>query len=301
MQETKELNALLSLIDDPDTEVYESVSGKLMDYGKPIIPNLEHLWENQPDERVQERIEFIIKRLQLAELSNDFKNWKESGCKDLLEGAYLVAKYDQPDLCYETLIESIDSLKKNIWLELNSYLTPLEQAKVLKNILYQFFGLRGALPGTGQTDDFFLNKVIHRKQGNSLSIGILYHALCKELNIESSLICFPNIFMLAFYSSGLIYDPQYPAIRESIQFFVDPLTGKPFTQHDIDVYFERIKKEPIDRYFIPLSNEEIIQHLLQETARFYREEKNDDVKSSELLLLAELLVDKDKKIKNNLS
>ena len=76
MQETKELNALLSLIDDPDTEVYESVSGKLMDYGKPIIPNLEHLWENQPDERVQERIEFIIKRLQLAELSNDFKNFK---------------------------------------------------------------------------------------------------------------------------------------------------------------------------------------------------------------------------------
>ena len=45
MQETKELNALFTLIDDPDEVVYTTVTEKLVGYGKPVIPNLEHLWK----------------------------------------------------------------------------------------------------------------------------------------------------------------------------------------------------------------------------------------------------------------
>ena len=45
MQTTREINALFTLIDDPDEEVYSTVSEKLIAYGKGIIPNLEHLWE----------------------------------------------------------------------------------------------------------------------------------------------------------------------------------------------------------------------------------------------------------------
>jgi hypothetical protein len=36
MQQTKELNALFTLIDDPDTEVYTSVSERIADFGKAI-------------------------------------------------------------------------------------------------------------------------------------------------------------------------------------------------------------------------------------------------------------------------
>ena len=44
MQENKEIKALLHLIDDPDEEVFNVVSGKIMGYGTGIIPNLENLW-----------------------------------------------------------------------------------------------------------------------------------------------------------------------------------------------------------------------------------------------------------------
>ena len=46
MQENKEILALFHLIDDPDQEVFDSVSHRIVSYGRGIIPNLENLWEN---------------------------------------------------------------------------------------------------------------------------------------------------------------------------------------------------------------------------------------------------------------
>ena len=71
MEETREINALLHLIDDPDNEVFDTVSNRIVSYGKPIIPNLEQLWENTPDEITQEKIELLIHRLHFHELQAD--------------------------------------------------------------------------------------------------------------------------------------------------------------------------------------------------------------------------------------
>ena len=57
MEENKEISALFHLIDDPDEEVFTTVSDRIISFGKEIIPNLESLWENTPAEDVQERIE----------------------------------------------------------------------------------------------------------------------------------------------------------------------------------------------------------------------------------------------------
>jgi hypothetical protein len=53
MVETKEINALFTLIDDPDEEVYSTVSNRIIDFGRGIIPNLEDLWENTFNESIQ--------------------------------------------------------------------------------------------------------------------------------------------------------------------------------------------------------------------------------------------------------
>ena len=136
MQETKEIHALFTLIDDPDEEVYSTISEKIVEYGKGIIPNLEHLWETTPSEDVQERIEMIIHKLHFTDLCNDFTAWKNSAYHDLLFGALLVSKFQYPDLQTSPVLEEIEKIRRNIWLELNSFLTPLEQANVISSILY---------------------------------------------------------------------------------------------------------------------------------------------------------------------
>ncbi|HQW84023.1 MAG TPA: hypothetical protein PK987_06180, partial [Ferruginibacter sp.] len=91
MKENKEITALLHLIDDPDEEVYSTVSERIVAFGKDIIPNLENLWENTSNEDIQERIELLIHRLHFRDLTDEFTEWaaKDAG---LLEGALLVAR-----------------------------------------------------------------------------------------------------------------------------------------------------------------------------------------------------------------
>ena len=91
MKESKEITALLHLIDDPDEDVYSTVSERIVSFGKAIIPNLENLWENTGNEEIQERIELLIHHLHFRDLTKDFTEWaaKDAG---LLEGAMLVAR-----------------------------------------------------------------------------------------------------------------------------------------------------------------------------------------------------------------
>ena len=98
MNKNPEIDALLHLMDDPDEDVYATVSSRLLGLGKQIIPDLEHLWETSADSFTQDRIETLIHRLQLEDLQEAFRHWKQEGCSDLLEGLLLVARYRYPDL-----------------------------------------------------------------------------------------------------------------------------------------------------------------------------------------------------------
>ena len=117
MQETREINALFTLIDDPDEEVYSTVSEKLVAYGKNIIPNLEHLWETTLSQDVQERIEMIIHHLHFSDLRNDLIEWRDSAYHDLLFGALLVSKFQYPDLHSTPVLQDIEKIRRNVWLE----------------------------------------------------------------------------------------------------------------------------------------------------------------------------------------
>lgn len=97
MTENTEIKALLTLIDDPDEEVYKTVSDRIISFGKEIIPTLESYWESITNEDTQERIESLIHRVHLRDLTEEFRMWRDEN-GSLLEGSLLVAKYHYPDM-----------------------------------------------------------------------------------------------------------------------------------------------------------------------------------------------------------
>ena len=143
MQETREISALFTLIDDPDQEVFTTVSNRIVDYGRGIIPNLENLWENSPSEEVQERIEMLIHKLHYIDLIRDFTDWKNNPYHDLLFGSLLVAKFQYPELATAPVLQELERIRRNVWLEFNSFLTSLEQANVISSIVYNYYNLKG--------------------------------------------------------------------------------------------------------------------------------------------------------------
>jgi regulator of sirC expression with transglutaminase-like and TPR domain len=288
MQETKEINALFTLIDDPDEEVYCTVSEKIVAYGKPIIPNLEHLWETTMSEDVQERIEMIIHHLHYTDLHADLLEWRDSGYQDLLFGALLVSKFQYPELHTTPVLQDIEKIRRNIWLELNSFLTPLEQANVLSNIIYNYYNLKGGELNYEQPDDFFIHKVLESKKGNALTNGIIYQVMCDLLDINARIINIPRQCILAFYHSD--YDAakctEHP--QEKIHFFVDATTGQAFSHKDVEAYFKRISVPPTPSYFKPQSHKRILQILLEELSKCFTT-PDKCYKQKELMQLADML------------
>ncbi|MDD2792094.1 MAG: transglutaminase family protein [Sediminibacterium sp.] len=288
MQETKELNALFTLIDDPDEEVYSTVSERIVRYGKPIIPNLEHLWETTPNEDTQERIEMIIHRLHFTDLLNDLTEWRNSAHHDLLFGALLVSKFQYPDLQTAPVVQEIERIRRNVWLELNSFLTPLEQANVLSSIIYNYYNLKGVEVNYSNPDDFFIHKVLESKKGNKLANGIIYQLLCEKLEINARIINIPKQCILAFYASEFDHSQETANPQEQIHFFVDATSGQAFSHQDVENYFKKIGVSADPSYFMPQPNKRIIRDLLQEIAQcFISPEKI--YKKEELRELIELL------------
>jgi len=287
MEESKEISALLTLIDDPDEEVFGAVSEKIVEYGKVIIPQLEHLWETTPNEHLQERIEIIIHKLHYTDLTEDLREWNVSGHHDLLIGSLLVSKFQFPDLTTSAVLLEVEKMRRNIWLELNSYLTPLEQVRIITGILYSYYSLKGNEVAYAEVNEFLINKVLESKRGNQLSNGLIYLILCDMLDIPVKAITVPKQFVLAYFKPGYSSESTEDYLSQ-IQFFIDPSSGMVFSHNDMESYFKRISVPSVQSYFKPLSNKKVIQYLLEEVSKCFDNEK-DHYKRDELQNLSNLL------------
>ena len=287
MQENREISALFHLIGDPDEEVFSSVSERIVSLGRAIIPNLEHLWENTPDESVQGRIEMLIHKLHFRDLVNDFTSWKNGSC-ELLQGALLAARYRYPEMIATTTLQEMEKIRRNIWLELNSYLTPLEQINVITGILYSYYKMKGNEVAYDLQEDFLINKVIENKKGNAITNGILYLIICELLDIPVKAINIPKQFILGYFDIDYNFPNPTRQKSEKINFYIDPLNGQIYSHKDVENYFKRISVPPTPSYFKQLSNRRIIQHLLEEYSKCFANDTSL-YKKNDLLFLAKLL------------
>lgn len=268
MEDGKEINALLNLIEDPDPEVFEAVSSRIIAYGTPIIPDLENLWENTAENEVLERIEQLIHRLHFNGLAEDFKEWGASPHQELLPGALLVAKFVYPNLHTGKVIQDIERLRRNIWLELNNYLTPLEQITVFNNIFYNYFGLRGDYNNYEKPNEFLINKIFESKKGNQTGNGVLYLILAEMLDLPVRLIPIPNQFILAYFKSQATKELE--KLHLNIDFFIDPVTGQAFSHTDLTNYFNRTAIAPSPSLFKPSNNKKVIQKVLGDFSKCFK-------------------------------
>lgn len=287
-RQEKEIDALLNLVDDPDAEVYATVADRLMAYGCDIIPRLEYLWENTIDENVQYRIEHLIHRAQFVELQSELANWSKEQNPSLIKGALIVAKYRYPELELAACMKQIEQMRRNIWLELNAYLTPLEQVNVFNSILYNYYKLTGFEIAERDANLFFVNNTLDNKKGNALSIGIIYLTLCELLDVPIFAVNIPRQFVMAFYDTQYhFFSPDSEPVQ-TLQFYIDPVNGMVYTQNDVEVYLKKINLGHQEQFFQPMSNKEIIVRLLDEMSQTY-DYTNEPEKAAEMQQLITVL------------
>jgi hypothetical protein len=269
-------------LDDYDREVIDTVEARLLSFGQSIIPELENYWEQAVDDQVQDRIEMIIHRIHFGSLQQELRLWAH-GESDLLYGAMLVAKYQYPEQQTLQTFQDLERIRRNIWLEMNSYLTPLEQIRIMESILYNYYKMRGGEVVYHQPNEYIFHKVLESKKGNAITNGILYLVLAEQLDLPIRAINIPRQFVLAWFSQQALFDNQFEAgPTDLIKYYIDPNSGTGFQKKDIDLYFKRINVQSSDDYFKPMNNRQIIRLLLEQFSMCFDNEaqryKRDDIR-----------------------
>ncbi|HSZ24149.1 MAG TPA: transglutaminase-like domain-containing protein [Cytophagaceae bacterium] len=277
MEENK-IKALIALLDDEDKEVVSMVEKEIMSIGEMIIPHLELEWENNFNPIVQKRIEDLVHNLHYDILTSRLSEWKKQGGVDLLEGLWLVATYQYPDLEFKKIKSDIEQIYFETWTQLNNELLPMDQVKILNNVLF------GQLKFSANTKNFhspsnsMLNIVLESKKGNPISLCAIYMLVAQKLKLPVYGVNLPNLFILTYKS-------------ESTQFYINAFNkGLIFTKTDIDNYIAHLNLSPMDVFYQPCSNIEIIHRVLRNLIVSF-EKLGDSYKVEEVKMLLSCISD----------
>ncbi len=260
--ETKELHALISLLDDNDPEVYRIVEGNLYHQGIEIVPELEKVWENSSSDVFHLRIENLIHSIQFSHITENFKHWFDSGGTNLLEGAFWVAKYHYPDLQYNIIKTRISEIQKSIWADILTNLTPLEKVKVVNHSIFNIFKFVRSASNFYAPQNCFINQVLDQRSGNPISLAIIYLCITQSLHLPIYGVNLARNFILAYLDEN---PPTSMPIDEQdqVMFYINPYSnGAILGRQEIDTFLKQQKIEKQKSFYTPCTNTETIKALL---------------------------------------
>lgn len=266
----KDITALISLLDDPDEEIFSHIREKLLSYGSPVIPFLEREWEKSFESVIQTRIENIIHHIQFNDTFLNLKKWVESGGKNLLSGIILIARYQYPDLDEAAILKQIERIKHDAWLELNPNLTALEKVRVLNHIIFEVHGFSGNTTNFHAPQNSYINNVLESKRGNPLSLSILYSIIAQSLDIPIYGVNLPEHFILAYATEKTDLPVPISSKDDKVMFYINPFSkGTVFGKHEVDSFLRQLKVKAVPAFYEPCSNIDMIRRLVNNLSHAY--------------------------------
>ena len=284
MENTKEISALVKLLDDPDQEIYQHVEERLLLYGNEVIDYLENVWEHSLDALLQERIENIVHKIQFSNVKEDLNLWYQSGAFDLLKGALVINRYQYPDLDEEKVILQIEEIKREIWLGLQYEMSSIEKIKLINHIFYNIYGFSGNTKNHHDPQNSYINQVIESKKGNQISLAIIYATLAQKLDIPVYGVNLPQHFILGYIDESKREEQEF-----GVLFYINAFNkGAIFGKHDVDQFLRQLNLEPQPGFYSPCSNTEIIRRIIRNLISAYEnlgsKEKVDELKQLQEIL-----------------
>jgi regulator of sirC expression with transglutaminase-like and TPR domain len=271
-----EMQALVSLLDDPDSNIFTQVSAKIHGFGAQAIPFLQTAWENSFDPLVQSRIEEILHKLNLENVTKELSQAFENDCLDFLQAWIAFSRFQYPGIDEDEIRRDIQKIRKDVWLELNQNLTALEQIKVFNQVFFDLHGFSGNTEHYFAPDNFFVNRVIATRKGNPVSLSALYLIIAQSVDLPVYGVNLPEHFVLAYTGKG--YDiTSMRMVDNKVLFYINPFSkGLVFSEPEVEKFIKNLKLEPLPSYFNPCSNTQLIMRMINSLIMSYEREKMPD-------------------------
>src|SRR6201985_3449224 len=262
-----EVNSLIRLLDDPDGEIFEHVHQKLLSYGPEAITYLEGAWEQAFDSIQQERIANLVHEIQFGIVKKDLQLWQQSGAFDLLQGVLIINRYQYPDLDEQKVINQIEAIKRDIWLQMMNEASPSEQVKLINHVFYSLYGFSGNTTNHQDPQNSYISQVLETKRGNQISLAIIYSIIAQKLDIPVYGVNLPQHFILAYMD-----ETQENDFESGVLFYINAFNkGFIFGRRDVDMFLKQLNLKSEKQFYDPCSNTDIIKRVLRNLISAYEQ------------------------------
>ncbi|RVU01539.1 hypothetical protein EOD41_06115 [Mucilaginibacter limnophilus] len=265
MINTNEVNSLIKLLDDPDQEIFQHVHNKLLSFGGEAIEYLEAAFTEAFDPILQERIANLVHEIQFGILKEDFKLWLHGGAFDLLQGVLILNRYQYPDLDEQKVINQIEAIKRDIWVQMMHEGSPVEQVKLINHVFYHIYGFSGNTTNHQDPQNSYISQVLETKKGNQISLAIIYSIIAQKLDIPVYGVNLPQHFILAYLDESMQSD-----FESGILFYINAFNkGAVFGRRDVDMFLNKLNLQPDRQFYEPCSNTDIVKRVLRNLISAY--------------------------------
>lgn len=268
----KEVEFLIKLLDDPDMEIATHVEEKLLSYGNEVIEYLEDAWAQSLETLLQERIENLVHKIQFTNIKHELELWYIGGSFDLLQGILILNKYQYPDLDEQRVVNQIEDIKREIWIQLLYDMSAVEKVKLINHVFYGTYGFTGNTSNHQDPQNSYLSQVLESKKGNQILLAVIYSIIAQKLDIPIYGVNLPQHFILAYVEQSSA-DTMYFSKNEfenSILFYINAFNkGFIFGRRDVDAFLKQLNLKPNQHFYEPCSNVDIIQRVLRNLISSY--------------------------------
>ncbi|MGI4739940.1 MAG: transglutaminase-like domain-containing protein [Janthinobacterium lividum] len=280
---TKEIKALISLLDDP--EIAPQIQSEIQHLGETIIPYLEESWEETLDPQQQQRLEDLIHQLQFEGLQQRLRVWRDAGAQDLLEGMWLLNSYQYPDADLQALNRAIEQLRFEAWTLLRAEMHPADQVQMLNHVIFRNHKFSANTQHFHSPANSMLQRVIETKRGNPLSLCVIYLLVAQRLDLPVFGVNLPNLFVLTYQSETA----AFPA------FYINCYNrGVVLSKADIEHYVGQLGITSQDGFYEPCSHLDIVRRAMRNLQVSF-ERLQEPAKAEEVGQLLSILMDTENK------
>ena len=263
--DNREIESLIKLLDDPDSEISKHVEEKLISYGNDIITFLENAWEQSFDAVLQERIENLVHKIQFENVKRELDLWRISRSYDLLQGLIIINKYQYPDLDEQKIINHIEEIKRDVWMQLLYDMSAVEKVKLINHIFYTLHGFSGNTTNHQDPQNSYISQVLETKKGNQISLAAIYSVVAQKLDIPIYGVNLPQHFILAYLD-----EEKKKEFQNGILFYINAFNkGFMFGRNEVDSFLKQLNVKPDKNFYEPCNNIDIIKRVIRNLISSY--------------------------------
>jgi regulator of sirC expression with transglutaminase-like and TPR domain len=188
---------------------------------------------------------------------------------DLLEGAFLIAQEEYPDLVLDEQIQRVEAIARRCSEHLAGAEDFFHAVWVINRVLFDEMGLRGNVEAFDDPENSYLNRVLDRRTGIPITLSVLYREVAQRCGFHVEGIGLPGHFVVRVTDD---WGDTY----------VDPFHGgSVVTRDDLSrLLHERFgpRARLLEEHLDPVSPRRILTRMLLNLKRIYVR-KQDDVRA----------------------